>query len=110
MTSSLKCSSETRGNCTKLLFLFCASGEGCDACCITCVNSRFNLFLLVFLFLFLFIAISQSFLSTLDYTTRKEVKEEGRKEGKGKEGTREQNGRVHNSLEAPKNEVGRRHL
>jgi hypothetical protein len=56
----------------------------------------------------LFIAISQSLLSTLDYRTRKEVKEEGRKkEGREKKGNKMENGRVHNSLVPSKNEVGK---
>jgi len=77
----------------------------------TCWKSRFNLFLLFSPSLF--IAISQSFLPTLDYSTRKEVKEEGRKEEGRKEGRKEgrrknkmENGRVHNRLEVSKNEVG----
>lgn len=106
MTSSLKCSSETRGKRTKLLFLLLASGKGCEACCITCVNSRFNLFLLFSLSFF--IAISQSLHSTLEYSTRKEVKEEGRKkEGRKKKENKMENGRVHNSLVPSKNEVGK---
>jgi hypothetical protein len=47
-------------------------------------------------------------LSTLAYSTRKEVKEEGRKkEGRKKKGNKMENRRVHNSLVPSKNEVGK---
>ena len=87
MTSSLKCSSETRGNCTAFVFVMCLRKRLWSVLGTTCWKSRFNLFLLFSPSLF--IAISQSFLPTLDYSTRKEVKEEGRKEEGRKEGRKE---------------------
>lgn len=92
------------GNCTKLLFLFCASEEGCDACYITCVNSCFNLFL-SFFSVSLLLSLNLFFRPSTTLPGRKLRRKEGRKEG-----TREQNGQVHNSLEIAKNEGGRRRL
>ena len=95
MTSSLKCSSETRGKCTKLLFLLCAWGKGCEACWAQPAGSHASIYSSYFLRPCLLLSLNLFSRPSTTVPGRKLKRKEGkRKEGR-KEGRKEkeQNGK-----------------